>query len=43
MISKKTIEQSIYWQRQVAAQSRDPAQVARCLAAIARLEAQLAA
>lgn len=42
MESKKTIEQCIYWQRHVAAQSRDPAQIARCLAAIARLEAKLA-
>tara|TARA_R110000868_G_scaffold44507_3_gene148531 strand:- start:3959 stop:4162 length:204 start_codon:yes stop_codon:yes gene_type:complete len=34
----KTIEKSINWQRHVIAHSRDPVQIARCKAAIFRLE-----
>jgi hypothetical protein len=37
----KTIEKSIFWQQQVIKQSRDPVQIARCKAAIARLQDQL--
>jgi hypothetical protein len=32
---------SLHWQRHVLAQSRDPAQKARCKAAIERLQAQI--
>ena len=41
MTSPKVLENSIFWQKQVIAQSRDPKQIARCKAAIARLEQQL--
>jgi len=41
MTSAKTLENSIYWQKVVLKQSRDPKQIERCKAAIARLEAQL--
>jgi hypothetical protein len=37
----KTIEKSIFWQQQVIKQSRDPVQIARCKAAIQRLQDQL--
>lgn len=37
----ETIENSIFWQKQVIAQSRDPRQIERCKAAIAKLEQQL--
>ena len=37
----ETIKNSIYWQKQVIAQSRDPKQIERCKAAIAKLEQQL--
>jgi hypothetical protein len=37
----KTIEKSIFWQQQIIKQSRDPVQIARCKAAIARLQDQL--
>jgi hypothetical protein len=43
MTSKKTLENCIYWQMRVIKQSRDPAQVKRCHAAIERLFAQLLA
>jgi chorismate-pyruvate lyase len=39
--TKTAIEQSIFWQRQVYAKSKNPVQKARCLAAIGRLEAQI--
>lgn len=38
MTSAKTIENSIFWQRHVIAQSRDLVQIARCKLAIVRLE-----
>ena len=41
MTSKKTLENSIFWQQQVIKQSRDPVQIARCKAAIQKLETQL--
>jgi len=41
MTSKKALEQSIFWQQQVIKQSRDPVQIARCKAAIERLQTQL--
>ena len=41
MTSKKALEQSIFWQQQVIKQSRDPVQIARCKAVIARLQDQL--
>jgi hypothetical protein len=41
MLSKKSLETSIYWQKVVFAQSRDPKQIERCRLAIAKLEAQL--
>lgn len=37
----KTIENSIFWQRHVIAQSRDPVQIARCKAAIVSLEEEI--
>lgn len=37
----KALENSIYWQRQVLTQSRDPAQKARAQVAIERLQAQI--
>jgi hypothetical protein len=37
----ETIQNSIYWQKQVIAQSRDPKQIERCKAAVAKLEQQL--
>jgi hypothetical protein len=39
--SIKALEVSIYWQKHVLQQSKDPVQKERCRAAIARLEAQL--
>ena len=36
-----TLNNSIAWQRHVMAVSRDPVQIARCKAAIAKLTAQL--
>lgn len=41
MTSQKTLENSIYWQKLVLAQSKDAKQKERCKAAIARLETQL--
>ena len=41
MTSIKTLENSIYWQKHVIAQSKDPKQIARCKAAIERLQAQI--
>jgi hypothetical protein len=41
MTSKKAIEQSIFWQRHVVANSRDQKQIERCKAAIHKLEQQL--
>jgi len=41
MTSKKTLQNSIFWQQQVIKQSRDPVQIARCKAAIQRLQTQL--
>jgi hypothetical protein len=38
----ETLENSIAWQRRVIADSRDPKQVARCNAAIGRLQEQIA-
>ena len=40
--SLKALETSLYWQQAVLKQSRDPAQKARCKAAIERLQAQIA-
>jgi hypothetical protein len=37
----ETIQNSIYWQKQVIAQSRDLKQIERCKAAVAKLEQQL--
>jgi hypothetical protein len=37
----ETIKNSIFWQKQVIAQSRDPKQIERCKAAIVKLEQQL--
>jgi chorismate-pyruvate lyase len=37
----KALETSLYWQQVVLKQSRDPAQRARCQAAIERLQAQI--
>jgi hypothetical protein len=39
--SPKVLENSIFWQKQVLKQSRDPKQIERCKAAIAKLEQQL--
>ncbi len=41
MTSQKSLETSIYWQKVVFAQSKDPKQIERCRLAIAKLEAQL--
>jgi hypothetical protein len=41
MTNQKSLETSLYWQKLVFAQSRDPKQVERCRLAIAKLEAQL--
>ena len=43
MNSKTALERCIFWQQQVIARSRNPAQIARCQAAIKRLQAQLSA
>lgn len=40
-VSQLALEQSIFWQEQVIKQSRDPVQIARCKAAVARLQDQL--
>jgi hypothetical protein len=37
----ETIQNSIFWQKQVIKQSRDPKQIERCKAAIVKLEQQL--
>jgi hypothetical protein len=37
----ETIERSIYWQRHVIRQSRDPVQVERCRRAVEQLTRQL--
>lgn len=41
MNSIATIETALFWQRHVRDNARNPAQKARAIAAIARLEAQL--
>jgi len=41
MTSIKSLENSIYWQKYVINNSKDPIQKERCTAAVARLEAQL--
>jgi hypothetical protein len=40
-MTRETIQNSIYWQKQVIKQSRDPKQIERCKAAIVKLEQQL--
>lgn len=37
------IERDLFWQEHVAANTRDPKQRARCLAAASRLQAEIAA
>ena len=41
MTSIKVLENGIFWQKQVIAQSRNPKQIERCKAAIVKLEQQL--
>jgi hypothetical protein len=43
MTTKKGLETSIYWQKIVLNQSKDPKQKERCKLAIAKLEEQLKA
>ena len=40
--TSKALKDSIFWQQQVIAQSKDQAQIARCKIAVERLQAQLA-
>jgi hypothetical protein len=42
-MTSKPIENSIFWQNQVIKQSQNPAQIARCKAAIVKLQAELRA
>ena len=39
--TSKALKDSIFWQQQVIAQSKDPAQIARCKLVVERLQAQL--
>lgn len=41
MTSLKALETSLFWQRHVLSQSRDPVQIERVKRAIAKLEAQI--
>ena len=43
MTTQKALEQSIFWQQHVVNTSRDPKQIARCKAAIEKLQQQLKA
>jgi hypothetical protein len=40
-MTSKALKNSLYWQRQVYSQSRDPVQKERCAKAIEKLKAQI--